>query len=541
MRVYKGGHLYYPEIPFFGILDDIVERFPDKHAFLYPREMTFREFGESVDRIATALADIGVKKGDRVMLFSPNSIEWEIACFGISKAGGVIVSMNPMFKESEVEYQVNDAQAETMIVNDGNYPVVKNVLDETGLKKVIVIGEKQPDTYSFNELLEKYEPKPPKYKYNVKEDLGAFIYSSGTTGLPKGAMWTHYNLIANTLQWSSHSDFNDTDVFIILIPLYHIFGFILGMAISFLNGAPQVMMAGLNLAEWCDLVEKYKVTYSLCVPPLLNAIVRWLENPEVKGYDWSSLHVMGNGAAPVPTELVEKFEKLAKEKCKCTDDLFVGVGWGCSECGVATAAPLHKNKFETAGVLMPDTQHKIIDVLSDEEITEPNQIGEIALRGPMIFKGYWNKPETTELAFWNDPKTGLEWFRTGDVATVDEEGYVTIVDRMKEMIKYKGYAVAPAELEDLLFKNPKVLDAAVIPKPESKGAVGEIPKAFIVPKPEYKDDLTEKEIIDWVAERIAPYKKIREVEFIDQIPRVLSGKILRRDLIKREREKMGLA
>ncbi|MHA1210772.1 MAG: AMP-binding enzyme [Candidatus Freyarchaeota archaeon] len=222
------------------------------------------------------------------------------------------------------------------------------------------------------------------------------------------------------------------------------------------------------------------------------------------------------------------------------DDILVGQGWGLSETGAIAANPFHKNKLESQGILMPDTQHKIVDVITDEELTEPGQTGELVVRGPQVFKGYWKKPEVTEQSFWTDPKTGLKWFRTGDVAYIDEEGYEHLVDRRKEMIKYKGYAVAPAELEDLLFKHPKVLDAAVIPKPAPDPSLGEIPKAFIVPKPEYKDSITEQEIIDWVAERIAPYKKIREVEFVEGIPRVITGKILRRDLIKREREKMGL-
>ncbi|MHA1210773.1 MAG: AMP-binding protein, partial [Candidatus Freyarchaeota archaeon] len=215
--------------------------------------------------------------GDRVIIYSPNCIEWEIACFGVSKAGGVFVPMNPMFRESEVEYEVNDAEAETIIVHESTYPNVKAVRDKTGLKNIIMIGEKQPDTYSLGELLEKYEPNPPGYEYNVKEDLAALMYTSGTTGLPKGSMLTHYNMVANTLQWSSHTDFNETDVFIILIPLYHIFGLILSMCLTVWNGASQVVMSSFNLAEWCELVEKYQVTYSLCVPPLLNLIVRHLE------------------------------------------------------------------------------------------------------------------------------------------------------------------------------------------------------------------------------------------------------------------------
>ncbi|MGQ9720523.1 MAG: class I adenylate-forming enzyme family protein [Candidatus Jordarchaeum sp.] len=540
MKIYKGGHLYYPEIPFFGILDDTVGRFPDRYAFLHPKKITYKEFGESVDRIATALADIGVRKGDRVIIYSPNCIEWEIACYGISKAGGIFVPMNPMFREFEVEYEIKDAEAETIIIHEGMYPIVKGVKDKTGLKNIIVIGQKQPDTYSFSELLEKYEPKPPRYEYDVKEDLATLLYTSGTTGLPKGSMLTHYNMVANTIQWSSHTDFNETDVFIILIPLYHIFGLALSMNLTIWNGGAQVVMSGFNLAEWCELVEKYQVTYSLCVPPLLNLIVRHLENPEVEGYDWTSFHVMANGAAPVPTELAIKFEKLAKEKCKGTEDLLVGQGWGLSEAAPVAANPFHRNRLETQGILMADTDHKIVDVLTDEELPEPGQMGEIVIRGPQVFKGYWKKPEATEQSFWTDPKTGLKWFRTGDVAFIDEEGYEHLVDRMKEMIKYKGYAVAPAELEDLLFKHPKVLDCAVIPKPAPDQALGEIPKAFIVPKPEYKGKITEQEIIDWVAERIAAYKKIREVEFIEGIPRVITGKILRRDLIKREREKMGL-
>lgn len=517
-------------------------KFPDRPAFLHPVKMTFKQFKEQVDIFATALKGLGVKKGDRVALYGPNLIQWEIAFYGISKAGAILVPMNPLFKEAEVEYEANDSGAETIVVFQLMYPTVAAVQNKTKLKNVIVqeFGEKPKGTIGWTELITKTKPNPPEYKYDAKKDLAALVYTSGTTGLPKGTMLTHLNLVSNVVQTSQLFDLSEDDVAMTVLPLYHIYGMTCCMNASIWAGAPQVVVPRFDVKEFCELLEKHRVTFSLCVPPIFLAVVRHLEDPNVKGYDWADLKVFNNGAAPIPMELLERFDKLSKEKCNA-QNLIIQHGWGLTEASPVVAVnPMYRRKMESQGILLPDTYHKVIDLETGEELPEPGQVGELIVAGPQVMLGYWKKPEATEGAFWIDPKTGVKWLRTGDVAYIDEEGYEHLVDRLKEMIKYKGWSIAPAELEDLLYKNPNVFDAAVIGKPSSEIDVGQIPKAFIILKPEAKGKVTEQEIMDWVGERISAYKKIREVEFVEGIPKTGTGKILRRELIAQEKKKLGL-
>lgn len=542
MVKYKRGHLYYPEVPVHKILEWTAERFPDKPAFLHPVKMTFKQFKEQVDIFATALKGLGVKKGDRVSLYGPNLIQWEIAFYGISKAGAIVIPTNPLFKEAEVEYELNDSGAETVVVFQPMYPTLAAVKDKTKLKNIIVweLGEKPKGTIGWTEIITKTKPNPPEYKYEAKEDLAALVYTSGTTGLPKGAMLTHYNLVSNVIQISQIFEISEEDIAITVLPLYHIYGMTCCMNAAIWIGAPQVIEQRFDVKEFCELLEKYKVTYSLCVPPIFLAVVRHLEDPNVKGYDWTDLKIFNNGAAPIPLTLLERFDKLAKEKCNALN-IVVQHGWGLTEASPVVAVnPMYRRKMESQGTLLPDTFHKIIDIETGEELPEPGQVGELVISGPQVMKGYWKRPEDTESAFWTDPKTGKKWLRTGDVAYIDEEGYEHLIDRLKEMIKYKGWSIAPAELEDLLFKNPHVFDAAVIGKPSLEPDIGQIPKAFIILKPGSKSKVTEQDIINWVAERISAYKKIREVEFVENIPKTISGKILRRELVTQEKKKLGM-
>ena len=545
MVKFKRGHLYYPEIPIHKVLEDTAKRLPDRPAFLYPKKITFKKFQEKVEIFATVLKNLGVKKGDRVALYSPNSIQWEISFFGLETVGAILVPMNPQFKETEVEYELNDSGAETIIVSHTEYPYVAAVKAKTKIKNIIVIeSEEKPvipnGTIGWSDIMMKTEPDPPECDFNVKEDLATLVYTSGTTGLPKGTMLTHYNLVSNIVQISQTFELSELDVAIIVLPLYHIYGLNVGMNQATLLGFAQVVTPRFNVIEFCELIEKYRVTHSLCVPPIFLEVVRHLEKPNIKGYDWADLKIFNNGAAPIPLELLERFDKLAKEKCNAKE-VTVQHGWGLTEASPVVAVnPMYRRKMESQGTLLSDTFHKIINPETGEEIPERGQVGELVIKGPQVMMGYWEKPQATEEAFWIDPKTGERWLRTGDMAYIDEEEYEHLQDRIKEMIKYKGWSIAPAELEDLIFKNSHVFDAAVIGKPSTELDVGQIPKAFIILKPESKGKVTEKEIIDWVAERISAYKKIREVEFVDDIQKSGSGKILRRLLVEREKEKLGI-
>jgi len=545
---FKRGHLYYPIIPIHKVLEDTAERFPEKLAFLYPMEMTFKQFKEQVDIFATALKKLGVKKGDRIALYAPNSIQWEIAFYGLEKAGAIMVPMNPLFKENEVKYEANDSGAETIVVFQPLYPTVAAIKDKTNLKTIIIIeleenkaNLKIPEgAIGWSELMKNTKPDPPEYDFNPKEDLAALVYTSGTTGLPKGTMLTHYNMVSNVVQASPMFELSEFDIAMTVLPLYHIYGLSVCMNQAIWLGASQVVTPRFVVKEFCELLEKYRVTYSLCVPPIFLAVVRHLEEPGVKGYDWEDLKVVNNGGAPIPLELLEKFYKLAKKNCNAKN-VTIQHGWGLTEASPVVAVnPMSRPKMESQGTLIPDTFHKIIDLETGEELPNRGDVGELVIKGPQVMKGYWNRPEATELAFWSDPKNGEKWLRTGDMAYIDEEEYEHLLDRIKEMIKYKGWSIAPAELEDLLFNNPHVFDAAVIGKPSKELDVGEIPKAFIILKPESKGKVLEQEIIDWVAERISAYKKIREVEFVDEIPKSGSGKILRRELVEQEKIKLGL-
>ncbi|MFX1358446.1 MAG: AMP-binding protein [Promethearchaeota archaeon] len=543
MVKFKRGHLYYPEIPIHKILDDTAERFPERPAFFYPEKLTFTQFKNQVDIFATALRNLGIKKGDRVALYGPNSIQWEISFYGLEKAGAILVPMNPLFKETEVKYEAEDSGTETIIVSQPLYNIVNAVNKITNFKNIIIIeSEEKKDipngTIGWSQLINNTKSNPPNYNFNTKEDLAALVYTSGTTGLPKGTMLTHYNMVSNVIQICQLFELSEIDVAMTVLPLYHIYGLNVCMNQAIWLGAAQVVTPRFDVKEFCELIEKYQVTYSLCVPPIFLAVVRHLEDPNIKGYDWSNLKIFNNGAAPIPLELLERFDKLAKEKCNAKE-VSIQHGWGLTEASPVVAVnPMYRRKMESQGTLIPDTFHKIIDLETNKEIPERRKVGELVIKGPQVMKGYWKRPEATKDAFWTDPNTGEKWLRTGDMAYIDEDEYEHLLDRIKEMIKYKGWSIAPAELEDLLFKNPHIFDAAVIGKPSKELDVGEIPKAFIILKKESKGKVNEQEIMDWVAERISAYKKIREVEFVDSIPKSGSGKILRRELVEKERSKL---
>ncbi|NVM46843.1 MAG: AMP-binding protein, partial [Candidatus Lokiarchaeota archaeon] len=396
MVKYKRGHLYYPVIPIHKVLENTAESFPDKLAFLYPKEMTFKKFKEQVDVFATALKNLGVKKGDRVALYAHNSIEWEIAFYGLEKAGATLVPMNPLFKETEVKYEANDSGAETIIMLRSLYPVVAAVRAETNLKNIIIIESEEDEenlkmpegAFSWSKLMQNTKSDPPEYEFNPKEDLAALMYTSGTTGLPKGAMLTHYNMVSNVAQASPMFELSEFDIALTVLPLYHIYGLNVCMNQAIWLGASQVITPRFEVKEFSELIEKYRVTYSLCVPPIFLAVVRHLEEPGVREYDWEDLKVVNNGGAPIPLELLERFYELAKKKCKAKN-VTIQHGWGLTEASPVVAVnPMSRPKMESQGTLIPDTFHKIIDLESGEELPKRGDVGELVIKGPQVMKGY---------------------------------------------------------------------------------------------------------------------------------------------------------
>lgn len=508
---------YYPKIPLFQILRETSSTFPNEPFILHPKKMTFKELDTLSDKLAAALTDLGVKKGNAVGLFMWNSPEFIVSFFGILKAGGVVTALNPSFKKGEAKYQLEDSEAVAVIVEDGCYPVVKGIQGELPrLKNTIVVGEERPKTRSFGELIEGYPPTPPEIEIDPTEDLAVIQYTAGLTN-PRGCMLTHFNLVCNVFQVSGSPalELTRSDVVLAHLPFYHIYGMSNLICVSIRMGGKVVIQKRFDIEEFLDLIEKFRVTIVPTVMPVITLLVHY---PDLlKKHDLSSLRFISNGGVPINPEIAKKFQELT------------GVttinGYGLSETSPVTHVnPLSRIKLESVGPPVPDTEHKIVDVETGTRELPPGEIGEVAVMGPQVMKGYWKRPEETREVL----KEG--WLFTGDLGKIDKDGYLYIVGRKKEIIKYMGFTIGPGELETLLKGHPAVADCAVIGKPDP--VVTEFPKAFIKLKKGVK--VNEEEIMEFLRDKVAVYKLVREVEFVKSIPRTPEGKLLRKELIERE-------
>ena len=512
---------YYPDIPLFQVLKTTAMLDSEKLTILYPTKMTIKEIDTLSDKLATALTDLGAKKRNTIALYMWNSPEFVIAFFGILKTGATVTALNPSFKERDAQYQLDDSESIMVIVDEQQYPVIESIREKLPrLTNVVVVGEKKhPDTYLFKELVEKYPPNPPKVKINPKKDLAVLQYTAGTTGLPKGCMLTHYNIVSNIFQLSLTHGMEGTrdDIVLAHLPFYHIYGMTTLICASVCFGLSIVVQKRFDMEEFLELIQKFKVTVVGTVMPVLTLLTQF---PDLlKQYDLSSLRYISSGATPMVPETARKFEKLT--------GVTVSQGYGLSETSPVTHTnPLCQIKIESVGPPAPDTLQKIVDIETGTKELPPGEVGEVIIRGPQVMIGYWKRPQETAEVLRNG------WFYTGDLGKIDEDGYLYIVDRKKEIIKYMGFTIGPAELEAVLLEHPAVGDCAVVGKPDP--VAGEIPKAYVSLRGGAK--ATEEELIKFVEERVAGYKKIREVEFVDMIPRSLAGKVLRREFIERERK-----
>jgi long-chain acyl-CoA synthetase len=540
-------HVDYPEIPLSDLLKNTAESNPNHVAIVYfDREMTYRELNLASDKFATALADLGVKKGDKVALFLPNIPQFVISYYGAIKIGAIETAISPLYKEREVEHQLNDSEAETIVVLDLLYPILEKVLDKTKVKRVIVTGlkeymppakaflgsllkkipshkvERKPNTYFFQELQSKYEANPPKVDINPKEDLVALQYTGGTTGISKGAMLTHMNLVSNAVAcdaWLRGTKGGET--FLTVLPLFHIYGMTTGMNAPIFLAGKMVMLPRFDAVSTFQAIQKHRVTV-FCGAPTMYAML--LAHPDLKKYDLKSIRFCISGSAPLPPEVQKKWMEV-------TGGVLVE-GYGLTESSPVTHCnPLDKSmktvNVGSIGLPWPDTDAKIMDIETGEKELGLNEDGELVAKGPQVMKGYWKMPEESAAVLRNG------WLYTGDVAKMDVDGYFYITDRKKDLIKYKGYSVYPREIEDVIYEHPAVKICAVIGKPDP--VASEIPKAFVVVK-EGKT-ATEEEIKQFVNSKVAPYKAVREVEFRTELPMTLVGKVLRRVLQEEERQK----
>jgi long-chain acyl-CoA synthetase len=541
-------HIDFPEIPLHGLLAETAEKFPERTAIVYfNKTMTYRDLKHFSDRFATALDGLGVKKGDKVAIFLPNIPQFIISYYGISEIGAIETAISPLYREREVAHQLNDSEAETVVVLDALYPILEKVLASTKIKRVIVTGLKEymptaraflgslfkkipshkvtrgSNVYFFQELLSKYGASPPKVDINPNEDLVALQYTGGTTGIAKGAMLTHMNLVSNAVscaEWLSGARGGET--FLTVLPLFHIYGMTTGMNTAIYLAAGMVMLPRFDAVSTFQAIQKYKVTV-FCGAPTMYSML--LAQPDCKKYNLGSVRFCISGSAPLPPE-------VQKNWMEATGGVLVE-GYGLTESSPVTHCnPLDKSmktvKVGSIGLPWPDTDAKVMDMETGEKELATGETGEVVVKGPQVMKGYWKMPEETAAVLRNG------WLYTGDIGKMDKDGYFYITDRKKDLIKYKGYSVYPREIEDLIYEHPAVKLCAVVGKPDP--VAGEIPKAFVVLKD--GKTATAEEIKEFVNSKVAPYKAVREVEFRTELPMTLVGKVLRRVLQEEEKKKV---
>ena len=505
-----------PEIDLPSFVLENASKWGDKPALVdgpSGRTLTYAQLAGGVDRMAASLAERGFGKGDTFAIFCPNLPEYALAFHGIVRAGGTVTTINPLYTVDELALQLDHSDARYLLTIPQFLDRALEAAGRTNVKEVFVLGEADGAT-PFMELLSSTGPAP-EIDVDPHEDLVVLPYSSGTTGLPKGVMLTHHNLVSNVCQALVPHPTDENAVIIGVLPFFHIYGMTVIMNTAIRVGATVVTMPRFDLEQFLQILQDNKVTRAYLVPPIVLALAK---HPVVENYDLSSVETIMSGAAPLGPELAE----AASSRVGC----LVMQGYGLTETSPVTHITPEeegKNKPGSIGLLIPNTEATIVDVENGNELGV-GETGELWIRGPQVMKGYLENPEATSATIDSDG-----FLHTGDIGYADEDGYFFIVDRLKELIKYKGFQVPPAELEALLLTHPSVADAAVIPVSDEEA--GEIPKAYIVSKEEVSAD----DIMSFVAEHVAPHKKIRLVEFVDEIPKSASGKILRRVLVDKER------
>ncbi len=470
------------------------------------REISFADFAARVEALAGALAARGVGHGDVVAIYMPNLPEYAVIFHGVMRANATNTTANPLYTEGELGHQLSDSGARMIFTIQPFLETAKAAAEHAGISDIVVVGEAEGDEPTLADLLGEGSA-PPEIAIDPGSDLAVLPYSSGTTGLPKGVMLTHRNLIANVLQIDEEFKITEDDVLIGVLPFFHIYGQTVIMNLGIRNGATVVTMPRFDLDQFLSLIEQHRVTLANVVPPIALALAK---HPAIDGADLSSLRLIMSGAAPLGAELSEAVAKRL--------DVPTIQGYGMTETSPVThISPLEPERIKggSIGLPLPGTESRVIDPETREDGTR----GELLIRGPQVMAGYLNNEEATRHTIDADG-----WLHTGDVAEIDEDGYYTIVDRLKELIKYKGFQVPPAELEAILITHPAIADCAVIGVPDEEA--GELPKAFVVVSGEVSDD----EIMGYVAEKVSPQKKLRLLERIEAIPKSASGKILRRQL-----------
>jgi acyl-CoA synthetase (AMP-forming)/AMP-acid ligase II len=505
------------EIPATTITDQVFRyagRLADRTAIidgLSGRRYTYGELHSAVLATAGGLSGRGLRKGDVVAILAPNLPEYAIVFHAVATVGGIVTTINPSHTVGEITTQLADSETRMIFTIPPFLEPAHAAASASGVEHVFVMGDGEESSFAELSAADPFDDTPD---IDPSEDVVVLPYSSGTTGRPKGVQLTHRNLVANLVQYEQITTTGVTDVVLAVLPFFHIYGMQVLMNGVLHMGARSVTMPFFDLEGFLRIIQDQKVTRVAVVPPIVLAIAK---SPLVDKYDLSSLVQVGSGAAPLSAELAgEAMRRIGAP---------VVQGFGLTETSPVThAMPPGEVRSGSIGVPIPNTEIRVIDPQKggDLGVGEP---GELWIRGPQVMKGYLNNEEATKASIDDQG-----WLHTGDIGHVDEDGYWYVTDRIKELIKYKGFQVAPAELEAVLLTHPAVADAAIIGVDDEES--GEIPKAFVVRGPD--DEVTTAELMKYVSDRVAGYKQIRQIEFIDAVPKSLSGKILRRVLRERD-------
>jgi long-chain acyl-CoA synthetase len=552
--------LAYPQIPIGQMLMDSSRSYPENTAvhlvlsyagpLTIGGKLSYRELGRQVDGFASALYALGVRKGDRVALMLPNLPQFVIAFYGAEKIGAIVVNTNPTYTPPEIQHQLSDAGAETVVVISGFYNKIREIQSQTPLKRVIItdVADYVPGlpgilakrklmkdglmvdvadgngVYHFRPLIEAH-PEPPPQVEVLPSDIALFQYTGGTTGIPKAAMLTHGNLVANTVQirhWLVGMK-DGEERMMGAIPFFHVYGMTVAMSLAMHAASLLTILPNPRPIDMVmKAIHKERSTLYPGVPAMYIGIIN---HPDVGEYDLRSVTACISGAAPLPMDVQVKFGEITGGR--------LVEGYGLTEAAPVTHAnPIYgERRAGSIGLPMPDVEAKIMDY--ETLVEKPiGQDGELWLRGPQVMVGYWNKPEETAQTITSDG-----WLRTGDIAHMDQDGYFYIVDRLKDIIIASGFNIVPREVEEVLFQHPKVQEAVVAGIPDAYR--GETVKAYIVLKP--GETATSDEIRAFCKERLAPYKVPTQVEFRSELPKTMVGKFLRRVLIEEERKKAAAA
>jgi long-chain acyl-CoA synthetase len=525
-------HMNYPRRPLGEILRLTAADVPDRPATAFlGAHLTWAEIRKLSDRLATALARSGISRGDRVGIMLPNCPQYVIAAFAILRIGGIVVNVNPLYTPREIVVVAADSGMRLLLTLDVLAPQALGVRNQTSLEAILITSVAEysaaavqcqtvEGTMRLSDVLAGVgEPDVPAVSIDPENDVAVLQYTGGTTGVPKGAMLTHYNIFANVIQTTvlHHADqTRGQERILLVIPFFHIYGFTVGLMAGAWQGAQQILIPRYEVESLLTAIRDYRPTYFPAVPTIY---VSLLNHPKAIEYGIDKVRGFNSGSAPLPVEVIDQFERMTGGT--------LNEGYGLSEASPVThtTPSLSRRKPGSIGIPLPDTDIKIVDLEEGTREVPVGADGELCIAGPQVMKGYWNRPDETEIALRNDD-AGRTWLYTGDVARMDEDGYSTIVQRKKDMIIVAGFNVYPSEVESVLFSQPAVMEAAVIGVPHHY--YGEVVKAFVVLKPGAR--ATVEELGSHCAANLAEFKRPVDIELRESLPKSAVGKILRRAL-----------